>query len=235
MIRKKKVIKRRFKWKTFLKFLIFLGVCSLLVSGILNIPTKQIIITGNEVVSDKEIIMASQYQFYPKLFSKRYDDIKNDILNLDYVSNVKIHRSLFGVLKLEITEDKPLFYNKASGKLVLMSGKEIDSSNYDGVPILINNVPEPYYERFISKLSQIKRDVLMLISEIQYDPWKSNDITIDETRFVLRMNDGNIVYVNLIHMDKLDNYIEIFASLENQKGTLYLDSSSDKISFSLNK
>ena len=47
------------------------------------------------------------------------------------------------------------------------------------------------------------------------------------------MNDGNTVYVNLIHLDKLNNYIEIFASLENKKGILYLDSSSDKISFSL--
>ena len=46
------------------------------------------------------------------------------------------------------------------------------------------------------------------------------------------MSDGNHVYVNLINLSKLNNYIEIYASLEGKSGTLYLDSSSDKISFS---
>ena len=56
---------------------------------------------------------------------------------------------------------------------------------------------------------------------------------IDETRFFLRMTDGNSVYVNLINLKKLNSYIEIYASLEGKSGILYLDSSSDRISFSL--
>ena len=82
------------------------------------------------------------------------------------------------------------------------------------------------------KLSDIDENVLTLISEIEYSPWTSNNVLIDEERFLLRMNDTNIVYTNLLHIDKLNKYIEIYATLEDKKGIIYLDSSSDKISFS---
>ena len=129
-------------------------------------------------------------------------------------------------------EAKPLFYNRNNNKLVLANKKEIESENLYGVPTLINYVPDTYYIRFIEELGEIDTNVLSLISEIEYQPWTSNDVTIDDTRFFLRMSDGNHVYVNLINLSKLNNYIEIYASLEGKSGTLYLDSSSDKISFS---
>ena len=68
-------------------------------------------------------------------------------------------------------------------------------------------------------------DVLRLISEIEYQPWKSEDIIVDDTRFFLRMNDGNVIYVNLINWDKLDNYMTIYSTLGGSKGVLQLDSS----------
>ena len=117
--------------------------------------------------------------------------------------------------------------------MILSNAKEIDETDLDGVPTLINYVPDTLYTRLIDTLKKIDVNVVQLISEIEYQPWKSNDVMIDETRFFLRMNDGNSVYVNLINMEKLNTYIEIYASLEGKQGILYLDSSSDKISFSL--
>ena len=114
-----------------------------------------------------------------------------------------------------------------------MFGNIVTSAILDGVPTLINYVPDTLYDRLVEELASIDKNVLTLISEIEYQPWQSNDVMIDDTRFFLRMTDGNSVYVNLINLQKLNTYIEIFASLEDKKGILYLDSSSDKISFSL--
>ena len=232
MKKKKKVIKRHFKWKVFLKIFILLFFVGLMIFLLFQIRTSRIIITGNTLVSDNEIIITSGFKNYPYLFRESTKDIKKRLQTISLIDSVDIHKSILGTLRIDVTEANPLFYNRNNNKLVLANKKEIDSENLYGIPTLINYVPDTYYERFIEELIEIDTNVLSLISEIEYQPWKSNDVTIDDTRFFLRMSDGNHVYVNLINLSKLNNYIEIYASLEGKSGTLYLDSSSDKISFS---
>ena len=233
MRKKKKVIKRHFKWKVFFKIFVLLFFVGLMIFFLFQIKTSRIIITGNTLVSDNEIIVTSGFKNYPYLFRESTKDIKERLQTISLIDSVNIHKSILGTLRIEVMEAKPLFYNRNNNKLVLANKKEIESENLYGVPTLINYVPDTYYARFIEELGEIDTNVLSLISEIEYQPWTSNDVTIDDTRFFLRMSDGNHVYVNLINLSKLNNYIEIYASLEGKSGTLYLDSSSDKISFSL--
>ena len=40
------------------------------------------------------------------------------------------------------------------------------------------------------------------------------------------MDDGNHVYININKFEKLNYYSDIYPSLNNKKGTLYLDSGS---------
>jgi len=229
---KKKKVKRKIKWKSVLKIFFLLFVVGLSWVYIKELKTTNIIINGTNFLRDHEIIIASGFKNYPKLFEEKKSEIEKKIKEIPYVDDVKIKRSLTGELTIEIKETEPLLYNRNNNKLVLDNKKEIEAEDLNGVPVLINYVPSDYYEKLIEKLSKIDKNVRGLISEIEYSPWKSNDVMIDETRFFLRMNDGNSVYVNLIHLDKLNNYIEIFSSLEGKLGVLYLDSSSDKISFS---
>ena len=232
MRKKKKVIKRHFKWKVFFKIFVLLFFVGLMIFFLFQIKTSRIIVTGNTLVSDNEIIVTSGFKNYPYLFRESTKDIKERLQSISLIDSVNIHKSILGTLIIDVTEAKPLFYNRNNNKLVLANKKEIESENLYGVPTLINYVPDTYYARFIEELGEIDTNVLSLISEIEYQPWTSNDVTIDDTRFFLRMSDGNHVYVNLINLSKLNNYIEIYASLEGKSGTLYLDSSSDKISFS---
>ena len=232
MKKKKKVIKRHFKWKVFFKIFVLLFFVGLMIFFLFQIKTSRIIITGNTLVSDNEIIVTSGFKNYPYLFRESTKDIKERLQTISLIDSVNIHKSILGTLRIDVTEAKPLFYNRNNNKLVLANKKEIESENLYGVPTLINYVPDTYYARFIEELGEIDTNVLSLISEIEYQPWTSNDVTIDDTRFFFFMCDGNHVYVNLINLSKLNNYIEIYASLEGKSGTLYLDSSSDKISFS---
>ena len=50
-----------------------------------------------------------------------------------------------------------------------------------------------------------------MISEIEYSVEKYNDRVVDEERFLLRMIDGNTIYVNLVNIEKLNKYQEIYA------------------------
>jgi len=223
--------KKTSKTKRKLKLRNFFLLCSFLVLffGIFfymkNLPIRNIIILGNTYLSDQEIIEVAGIKHYPKLFEVRSKTIREDLLKLDYVSSVQVHKNLLGRITIEIIEEVPAFYNRNREKLVFLSGKEISSQELHGVPILINYVPDEIYERMLKCLNDTNYDVLKLISEIEYQPWKSDDVMIDDTRFYLRMNDGNVVYVNLINWDKLNNYMTIYSTLGSSKGTLQLDSS----------
>ena len=74
--------------------------------------------------------------------------------------------------------------------------------------------------------------LLKHVSEIEYSPDIKNEKVIDKNRFLLRMNDGNYVYINLANMDNLNKYEEIYTTLdENKKGILNLDSTSKGVVF----
>ena len=232
-MKKKKVIKRKIKWKVLLKIFFLLFGVGLLFFYLMNVKTKHIVISGNSLVSDNEIIITAGFKNYPYLFRISNKEIKERLESIPLLTSIKVQKSLLGTLTIYVEETKPLFYNRNNDRLVLSDGKEVTSAILDGVPTLINYVPDTLYDRLVEELASIDKNVLTLISEIEYQPWQSNDVMIDDTRFFLRMTDGNSVYVNLINLQKLNTYIEIFASLEDKKGILYLDSSSDKISFSL--
>ena len=232
-MKKKKVIKRKIKWKVLLKIFFLLFGVGLIFFYLMNVRTKHIVISGNSLVSDNEIIITAGFKNYPYLFRISNKEIKERLESIPLLTSIKVQKSLLGTLTIYVEETKPLFYNRNNDRLVLSDGKEVTSAILDGVPTLINYVPDTLYDRLVEELASIDKNVLTLISEIEYQPWQSNDVMIDDTRFFLRMTDGNSVYVNLINLQKLNTYIEIFASLEDKKGILYLDSSSDKISFSL--
>ncbi len=233
MNNKKKKIRRKLKWKSLLKIGLIVLVGYLGYLGIRLIPTNHIVVLGNNYLTDEEVIEMSLYQNYPCLFCLANHKIKDSLKQSPYINDVKIKKNLLGELTISIDEARPLFYNRDKKRLILSNFKEVDTNNLEGVPILTNYVPDQLYEKLINGFNKLSSDVIALISEIIYEPWKNGDIIIDDSRFFLQMNDGNHVYVNTIHIDKLNNYIDIYATLEDKKGTLYLDSSSDKISFSL--
>ena len=233
MKNKKKKIKRKIKWKSIIKILSIIIFVMIIYLGLKLIPTNHIVVKGNTYLNDNEIIEDSLYNNYPCLFCISNKEVKESLLKNPFINNVKIRKSLLGEVTLEIDEARPLFFNRDKNRLVLSNSNEIETNNLRGVPILTNYVPDELYNKLINGFNKLDKDVINLISEIIYDPWKNGDVVIDETRFFLQMNDGNHVYTNTIHLDKLNNYIDIYATLEGKKGILYLDSSSDKISFSL--
>ena len=224
----KKKIKRKLNIKALIVCILIIYLFCMLIYYFLSMPIKNIYITGTTNLSDNEIIHAAGIKNYPSIIKLNSSKMKKNIKKLNYVDDVKIKRNIFGKLTIDIKEANILFYNRNNNKLVLSNGKEITEDNSYGYASLINYVPKDIYKKLITSLDKIDDDILKSISEIEYSISKSNDKIIDDTIFILRMNDGNTVYINLINIKNLNKYQSIYATLNNVAGIIYLDSSSNE-------
>ncbi len=228
----KRVKKRKLNIKAFIILLLVLYVIGMLLYTLFTLPIKNIYITGTKLLSDNDIIDVAGIKDYPAILKISKKDLIKKIKTLDLVRDVTIKKTLTGKLTIEIQEEIPLFYNRNTNKVVLSSTKEIDNHTILGIPTLINYVPTDILNDFIDALQEIDEDIIKMINEIEYSPDMSEDIMIDEYRFLLRMNDTNHVYVNIINLGRLNDYEEIFATIGDLKGTIYLDSyNADNIIF----
>lgn len=232
MVKVKKV-KRKLNFKALIILLLILYLIVMLLYTFFTMPIKNIYIKGTNLLTDNDIITTAEIKDYPAIFKISKKSLENKISSLELVDDVTITKKLNGTLIIEIKEAIPLLYNRTTNKVVLNNGKEVEkNSKYLGIPTLINYVPTDIFKSFLDVLSEVDLDIIKMINEIEYDPDIREDITIDEYRFLLRMNDTNLVYVNIINMDRLNDYKEIFNTIGDLRGTVYLDSyNADNIIF----
>lgn len=214
---KVRVKKRKLKIKRILFCLLSIILIVIGIYYLSNLPIKNIYIIGNKVLSDKEIIDISTIGDYPSFIKTSSSGIIRKIKENQYIKEVKVEKRLYGKLYIYITEKKILcIYNN---NLIFEDGTTTNN-NYDmnNYPILLSDTAS-IRDNFISKFSIIEDDILLKISEIEYTP---NDV--DSERFSLKMNDGNLVYITLSKIEKINKYNSIYSSLEGKKGIIYLDS-----------
>lgn len=232
-MKKEKKVKKKINIKglIFLILIIYL-ICNMFYF-IIKRPIKNIIVKGNNYVSTTSIIEKSGLNEQSTLFNTSSFKIEKNLKENKIIKNVKISKNLLGKITITIEENKPLFINLLENKLVLSDGNSIEYNSTYSVPILINYVPDSIYKELISGMNKINDDIIKKISEIEYSPDKSEDIVFDEERFLLRMNDGNKVYINTPNITKLNNYNTIYQEVGND-GTLLLDSASQNYIFKKN-
>lgn len=214
---KVKVKKRKLKIKKILVTILLLTIIILSYLYLKRLPIRNIYIIGNNILSDREIIKMSEIDNYPSFIDTSSRDIKTKLLRNNYIKEVKIIKKFWGKVYIYITENKILaLYNN---RLLLESGEEVENIyNITTMPILTNDISS-IKERFVSKFSLVDNDILLKISEMSYVP---NEV--DNERFALKMNDGNLVYVTLTKINKINKYNSIYSGLDGKKGIIYLDS-----------
>ena len=218
----KKIVKRR-KLKVFNLLLVLLILTGLFfgVKLYLSIPLKNIIIKKTSYLNDDYIIEKANLKNYPSFYSFTTGKIKKSLEKSPYINSVKVRRSFFHVLTIEVTENKAIFYDNTSKKMVLSNKEKVESDlmvSSFRVPRLINYVPDNKYDKFIKGMNNIEKDILGKISDIEYQP-----NNIDKDRFLLYMDDGNMVYLTLTKFKMINYYNKVLSQLENHKGILYLD------------
>lgn len=215
----KKRVKRKFNPLKFLSFIAFIIICYFLTVYLLDIKTKNIVVLNNNYYSDEKIIETAGIENYPKFLSLNTNKIKKKLLKLDLIENVTIKKKWNFVLELTIKEKKILYLVRSENKYRLSDNKLYDLDDVLSVPTLINYIPESNEKKFVNAFKNIDNNIISMISEIEY-----SKTSYDSDRFLLYMNDGNMVYVTTTKLKSLNKYVDIVSKLENKKGILYLDS-----------
>ena len=215
-MKKKSKRKRKIKYKRKIFFIIIVFLVSFGIYVFLNIKLKNIYVTGNTIIKDQDIIEYLGIEDYPPIIKINTSSLRKTLNKNILVKSSKIKRVGITGISIKIVENYPLFFDKNKNKTVLLDGRLTD---YIDSPTLINYVPDKKYELLIEKLSELDRSVLKKISEIEYAP---NDV--DDELFLLRMNDGNYVYITLLKSSSLNEYVNIIKNFKGKKGILYLDS-----------
>lgn len=217
MAKKKK--KRVFKVKNIIILLsIILGIAFLIYYALI-LPVKNIYISGNEFVSDNEIMTLSTLDKYPSFLLTKSSDIKKKIEKNPYIQSVKVKKKLGNIIELKIQEKMPICL--IGEQVLLENGSTLNNTyNLSDIPTLTNDIEDKKTkEKFAKRFATVDRNILRQISEIEYQP-----VEVDKERFLLYMNDGNLVYISLTKISNLNKYNQIKDKLENHLATIYLDS-----------
>ena len=227
MEEKKNKKQSKFKIKYLVYVLLVLVIGGLGALYYFKMPVRNIYIKGNSIASDYDIMVSSNLKDYPRLFKYSTNNIKKEISKNPIINDVKVTKYLTGKVVISVSENKFLFFDRNTNLVVLSHNVKISpDSEYEAfIPTLINFVPNDIYLDFVSDFDRIKPSIISMISEIEYKPLYSGEKIIDAKRFLLRMNDGNEVYINTVNIEQLNNYPSFYASLEDKKGVLNLDSS----------
>jgi len=206
-----------------LPFVVFLLVilCLLLVGKIMiDLPIRNIIVTGNHYLTDQEIIETAEIEEYPSFIKSYFSPLKENLEKDPWIKKASIKRKFFGIIEIQIEEKEPLFEKVENKVIVLSDGTEIPSASLD-IPVLglLNYVPNTKYDSFVKQMGKIDQSIRYLISEITYLPNEQ-----DKDRFLLYMSDGNYVYLTLTKFQNINYYEQVLEQLAGRKGILYLDS-----------
>ena len=215
----KKRVRRKFNLGKFILFILIIFIIYFGMKYLFSIKIKNIIIVNNNYYSDEEIIETAGIEDYPKFITLSRKKIKNKLSSLDLIEDVEIKKEFGFVLRITIKEKKILYYIRSNNEYKVSDNKNYSLDNVNGVPTLINYVPEEVEKKFVTKLKEIDLNIINMISEIEY-----NKTSYDSERFLLYMNDGNEVYITVSRTNLLNKYVEIVTKLDNKKGILYLDS-----------
>ncbi len=196
-----------------------LVICLFVISFyfIRKLPIKNIYIIGNNIVPEREILDLSGIKNYPSFIDTSNSKIIKNIKSNEYIKNVKVEKKLWGKVYIYIEEKKVLcIYNN---KLLFEDSSLLDNTyNLYSYPTLISDITD-VYDKFVDKFSKVSNETLYQISEIEYTP---NEV--DNERFSLMMDDGNLVYITLNRITKINKYNSIYSSMKGKKGIIYLDS-----------
>ena len=213
--------RKRLKLIPFFLLILVIALIVFVTDVILDARIKNIVIKGNEIVTDQQLIDKAGLTKYPSFYKTSSYKIKKSLEEIPFIKNVKVKKSFYHVLTIEVTEHKVLLKKETTGKLVLENMEEVTTT--EEVPYtvtrLINDVPKDKYKDLLKNLLKVKKNVRSSISEFYYNP---NDF--DKDRFLLYMDDGNSVYLTLTKFRMINYYNDVLPQLDGKKGILYLDS-----------
>lgn len=217
---KTKKKRKKFKIKKIISILVIILLIGIFIGWYKEKHIKNIYVTGNSILSEQTIIELAELEEYPLIYKVSSNKIEKRLLTSPFIKEVLVKKSLTGKVIINIKEYQVLYKDSINNNYVLSNGKSVNYDNdFNGLPVLVNEVKDEVYNKFIESLKKIDTSIMLKISEIKYDP-----VELDDERFLLYMTNQIYVYVTLDKIEAINSYNEIVSTLEGKKGILYLDS-----------
>lgn len=233
----KKVKKKRLNIARTLVLVLFIYIVVCVGIYLYQEPVRHYQIKGNSRLSDMDIIRYLSLEDYPSFVSINNKNLKNSLESHVFIKKANVKYGWNFSLVIEIEENNPTFVYKNEDKICLSDGTLIEYNAQDavGIPILLNATPEEQMRELANNLSELDEGILYMINDIEYKPsYNSNNQIIDDYRFLLSMNDKNMVYVNAKKLKSMNKYLEVIATNKiTSSGTFFLDGTEDRYPFIL--
>ena len=176
MAKKKKKRKVRLKIKNILIFLSIILIFLAVIYYVLQMPIKNIYISGNKILDDETVIELAKLSNYPSFLLTSTSQIKRNLSKSDYINNIKISKKLGNVIDIKVEEYKALALTNNGQRVILSSGKIIENKdNITDVPLLNNNISDKVFNYFIKKFSGVNDNILRQISQLEYSAVSVDD------------------------------------------------------------
>lgn len=218
---KKIVKKRKLKVGNFFLTLLIVTGLSFCAYFCIQIPVSNLIVEGTTYLNDDDVLELGGVIDYPKFFLTSAKSVSKKIETSPLVHKAKLKKEFGFVFRIIIEEKRPLFFDESSKNYVFDDGGKLSENQNNmnfRVPRLLNYVPDKKYSKFIENMGKVNLDTLSKIGDIEYQP---NDF--DKDRFLLYMDDGNMVYLTLTKFKMINHYNDVLQQLEGHHGILYLD------------
>ena len=144
--------RRKIRYKRILFVLFFLFLIIFLSIKFFNIRITNIYVSGNNILTDQEVIDIAKVSNYPKSINNPTWTIEKRLESNILIKKANVSKNK-GILKINIEENNPLFYDSIDSKTVLSDKSKIDIK-FD-TPVLINTISSDIYDEFIDKKSFI--------------------------------------------------------------------------------
>ncbi|MCM3568811.1 cell division protein FtsQ/DivIB [Neobacillus mesonae] len=180
---------------------------------------KSIVVKGNEVYSDKEIIRKSSLTNNTNIWKVKQEDISAKLKGLSEVKSSKVTIQWPNTIVINVKEHKRIAFVKQeqyyfpvmeNGKVLKNKKTEIIPANS---PILFQFKEGTALIEMIKGLETLPKEIINSISEIHYTPTKTDPYHIS-----LFMNDGFEVSATLRSFSqKMEHYPSIISQLDPRK------------------
>ena len=115
-MKKTKKKKRRLRVGRLILLLLIIGAISFSCYKFIDVPIRSIEVTGNEILSDSEIIKAASLDNDPSFFSVISILVKNKLKENPYIKDAKVSKGFLSV-KIKVKEKKVLYIKKDTGEI----------------------------------------------------------------------------------------------------------------------
>lgn len=169
-------------------------------------------INGNIIHTKEQLMKMAKIDYSMKsilapgfLIKKRLED---DLM----LENVDVHKTLDGLVRIDIVEEDMIGYYEKKGKAYLMfkDGDDMyikDESLLLHVPY-INGLSEKQREQYKKNLNTVGNENIWMISEIVH-----YETSYNKNMLKLYMQDGHIVLTTMKGLSMLDNYLVMLKAL----------------------